>query len=184
MKLYYTGAKESGDAQPDPQKSLGGFVSSSFVNNGELGNLFSEISQYTIEKKLREIVGLVLVNESGSTKTGITLWFEYPSGAYAKMKVAIVQLTENIDGDSILEKVANRRSLPYYATFYEANGEDNALSLPDMLADAKLGIWLVREIDTDAVNALTTDETLLARFAAGETLNTEELVHLKIDWTA
>lgn len=184
MNLYYTGVLIPPGIQVNAHKSTGGYLSTSKVPSGSMENFFSEISQYTIEKDLKEIIGVVLKNETGSALTGVSLWVELPVDSYVKIEIALVNLTTDAEGYWMMEKVANRRALPYYATFVEANGEVDAIGLPDLSIDGMIGIWFRRSLDQTKVAELFTNEKIIARFKGEENaLLKEEQIHLKMDWT-
>ena len=151
LKLYYTTTKGEGELQPKFYNSLGGYKSSTPVKNDQFDNFFGEISSYTIEKNNEDqYIGLILVNE-GSDKTNIVLHFDRSSDCYSKLYVAAVDLVADSEGKYFMENIPTINSSPLYATFYEAEGVDNAVSIGDLLANEKVGIWLKREILKDFI---------------------------------
>jgi hypothetical protein len=153
LKLYYTTTKGEDELQPKFFKSLGGYKSSSLVKNDQFNNFFSEISNYTLsENNESEYIGLMLVNE-GTDKINISLYFDYPINCYSKLYIAAVEPTVDADGKEFIENIPTIRSSPVYAVFNEADGAANEVSLGNMLADEKLGIWIKRELLMDVIEA-------------------------------
>ncbi len=157
MRFLYSGATAYLLPQNNPSLSLGGYVSSSIVPNGRLNGLFSDGSHKSAKFGSVETKALILENETGSTANDITFGYQYSIDPDFKIEVAIVTLSNN----QTMEQLQSIRDTPYYGTFHEANVDpdndiDNRLSLGDMTAGMRLGIWIRRtqfkhndEIPTD-----------------------------------
>lgn len=121
MQLFLTGADTFNGNQKDATKSLGGFQSSVPVPNSRINFLFNDISQYTLEKKIPEYVGIILRNNSGAVKTNVTLKYIYDylyktPNHVCKFELAAVSLISN----ERMEKISSRYDGPFTGTFYEA----------------------------------------------------------------
>jgi hypothetical protein len=82
MQLFYTGAQAFLQSQTNPFYSLGGFVSNTPLANGQIGNIFSDISRYSEEFGNFEVKAIALINTRGSAVSGpITLYFDYPKSS-------------------------------------------------------------------------------------------------------
>lgn len=122
MMIYLTGANSSLVKSPDaPQtdtaKSLGGYVSSTPVPNGELNALFDLISSYTLEKRKRETIALGLVNKLSQAVTNVTLKIVVDKENLATFRIAAVALNNSM----AMEKIANRYAEPMSAEFHNAD---------------------------------------------------------------
>lgn len=122
MMIYLTGADaslvKSADApQTDTAKSLGGYVSSTPVPNGELNTLFDLISAYTLEKKQKETLAVALVNKLTSLVTDVTLKIVVGKDNLATFRIAAVTL----DSSLAMEHIPNRYAEPIAADFYNAD---------------------------------------------------------------
>jgi hypothetical protein len=149
LKLYYTSTKGQDEVQSKFYSSLGGYKSSTPVRNDSFDNFFGEVSSYTIANNSDpQYIGLVLKNE-GADKTGLKIYFERDEKCYSKIYVAAVTMIADSDGKYMFEHVPTLNSSPLYATFYEAEGVDTAVSLGDLDEGAMIGLWLKREILRD-----------------------------------
>ena len=122
MMIYLTGAntslvKSSEAAQTDPAKSLGGYISSTLVPNGELNALFDLISSHTLEKKKKETIALALVNKLDKAVNNVTLKVVVGNENLATFRVAAVKP----DSSLAMEHIANRYAEPLAADFYSAD---------------------------------------------------------------
>jgi len=152
MYLYYTSVTEAEATQSKPYLSLGGYKSSSKVQNSKLNNLFGDITPLTISNYNQdEYIALVLKNTLTADATNIKLWFEYPDNVYSKLYVAAVDMAEDSTGELYMEHVDTKNSQPLVGDFYEADGEDNAVDLGDISAGSQIGIWFKRELLLDFI---------------------------------
>lgn len=122
MMIYLTGSQNSltkSDQVPqtDTAKSLGGYVSSTPVPNGELNSLFDLISNFTLEKKRTETVGIALINKAAGAVKDVELKIVVEKESLATFKIAAVLLDENL----AMEHISNRYVEPMYAEFYNAD---------------------------------------------------------------
>lgn len=192
MELFYTGAKKFLDEQKKAELSLGGFVSSTKVPNDFFGNLFGEVSAYTIDKNSRETIAIVLQNTTGADVIDVLLHFIFPVGTFVKVEVASVQLTQDTEGSFCMEKIENMRALPFVGTFFEANGIGNAVNLGNLADKAFLGLWLQRTLVPDIKKDNFECAALEANFSDGlkdevgfvtVPLPQDETVELNLSWT-
>lgn len=121
MMYFLTGANSSinkgGVPQNDPTKSLGGYISTTPVPNGELNVLFDLISAFTLEKNKRETIGIALVNRLDKPINNLTLSVVTEKENVASFKVAAVP----IGNDMSMEKIPNRYAIPMIGEFYKAD---------------------------------------------------------------
>lgn len=170
MYLYYTVSSAPQADQSIPSLSLGGFKSSSKVQNAQFNNLFGDITPTTINSfNQNRYVALVLNNELTTEATNVKIWFDYPIGTYSLFRVAAVELALNASGQLQMEHVDSIYSKPLAATFYEANGEDNAVSIGDIAVGEQIGIWIEMEllmefIESDQLNISEPDPSHQNRY--------------------
>jgi hypothetical protein len=122
MMFYLTGAssslaKSQEAPQPDTAKSLGGYVSSSLVPNGELNVLFDLISTYTINKHRDEYVAIGLVNKYDKTMRNLRLSVIAGPDDICRFDVAAVTLDSNF----AMEQIPNRYAQPINAEFHNVD---------------------------------------------------------------
>lgn len=178
FKLYYSGANSYLGIQKRPENSLGGYVSQNIVPNGQLGNLFSMISEYTIDNEKISIIGLFIKNEGLVTENDVTLYFNYPENCNVKLEVAAVIPAQDTNGGYYIESIVNGESLPYDGVFYEADGQENAVNLGNIEAGKYLGIWLKRSILS---TVKLTDQQLYDNFKEGTVLSKKEEISMIIE---
>lgn len=125
MLFHLTGAstslaKSPEAPQPDPSKSLGGYISSSPVPNGELNSLFDLVSTYTIDKHRDEYVAIGLMMDFGRPDVdlnNVILKIIIGEDDICRFDVAAVTLTE----DFAMEHIPNRYTQPMGVTFHNAD---------------------------------------------------------------
>src|SRR6478609_63622 len=79
MKLFFSGAKTYQGYQPDPAASLGNYVSNVEIQNDLINNLFSSISQYSIQQNKLVSRAIVIQNDELVAYTNLKVWLTYPS---------------------------------------------------------------------------------------------------------
>lgn len=184
MELYYTVVSQQGATQSKPSMSLGGFQSSSLVPNAALGNLFDELSSYSLQNPQPEYIGLILKNTWG-TVLNLSMWIEAPVNSLCKYRLAPVELTDNGE----MELIPSMNSKPMYAEFEETSIDNKLiLSLPEegFLQGQMLGLWIERSINKCSNEFLKRNDcdTLYQMFQEGIQWDTEEEVELKIEFSA
>lgn len=184
MKLFYTVTSKKGNIQSKPELSLGGFCSSSEVSNGSFGNLFSEISLYSLQKPKAEYIGLILKNTFEESFASLKFWMNVPDDSLCKFRIAVVGLDKN----GQMEMVPSVNSKPLYAEFEETSEQD-PIEIESQTAFAPgqmLGVWIERTINTDSdqYKQRNSCDYLFGMFERKETWPTEENVSLNIDFVA
>jgi hypothetical protein len=162
--------------QRKPEYSLGGFKSSTAIQNDVLGNMFSDVSQYTSEKASKEYVALVLKNELPIDVSDVSIWFTYPDNSVVKFEVAPVSYVTS------MEAVMNVNSQPFNATFYEANGIDNLINIGDIAIGNSVGLWFRRSILKDVIELQKQHVYLITQH--GQQLVTNEEIGVNIAWAS
>lgn len=187
MYLYYTTITGNEMEQINPSLSLGGYKSSSRLQNSRFNNLFSDISSLTVVNfNQNQYVGLVLKNELGAIKTNVTLHFIYPEKCYSKFKVAAADMS--LDSANVLqmEHIDNINSKPLTGEFFEADGVDNKVELGDMAINEQVGIWIERSLLLDFIktdqSAIYEDDPLQPGRVKEIVLGKEDDIKINISW--
>lgn len=184
MKLYYTNPDGAGVSQSDPDKSLGGYISTTQLPSDLFGNLFSTISQYGINNDLRETKALMLQNDTGNTATSITLHFDNNSvDNFTAIEMAVVSISTDGNGDAFIENIINMRAIPAAATFSANEGIGSAIAIPDMDDGNIVGIWVKRTLDQSAIATANACEKLFTDYEADTPPETKEDIDIVINYT-
>lgn len=184
MKFYYTTTAGEGESQNKSISSLGGYRSGTKVPNNKLGNLFDEITPYSIKRDEDQYIALYLLNDTGSDATDVTLYFSYPEDAYSKLEIGSVVPGTDADGVDYIEHVDTIYDQPYSATFYEAEGVDNAVNIGDITNGSALGIYIKRSILVDDIkkdynNRITKSGDIYVE----SELNKSDSIDMVLSWT-
>lgn len=179
LQLLYTGARSYLGQQNKAQFSLGGYPSSNVIHNSEQGALFSNVSPYGIQNEIRNVIAVILKNNGDTQLSNVEFYFNIPETAICKYEIAAVALTLNSKGEYIMEEIGNNQSLPYNATFYEANGQEGAVDLGPLASGAMLGLWIKRTIDFTS----KTDDELFEDFKNGVEQVNKEIIELVFNET-
>ncbi len=127
IRLFYTGASSDLKEQRLSVKSLGGFISSSPVDNGVSEAFFSDLSQTSIAQDLPEYRMFALKNEGSSDITNLKIYYEYKeeNPSIDISFAAIEPSKSNNNGGACIftfEKIPNGNSAPIYSQkFYSAD---------------------------------------------------------------
>lgn len=119
MILLLSGASHPNAEQRDVMASTGGYISSTTVPNGKVNALFDDLSCYSHEKKIEEVVGIFLRNDTDQTVNNVIIQQIYHNdfgteSKTVKFEFAAVEPKDN----QLIEKTGNRRNFPYNAEFF------------------------------------------------------------------
>lgn len=154
MKLYYTVSAGYDLPSTRPSNSIGGYQSSTMVQNDVYSAVFGEISLLAESKGSDEYIGLMLVNDSDTDLNNLKFWFkdvEPPTQSVLEFAAVKPAIDEN--GNAFIERLATINSRPQNITFSHPT-EDSPANLGDMLAGVSIGVWLHRKIDKDAAKEI------------------------------
>ena len=150
MRLYYT-ASQPEERQAKLSLSIGGYKSAVPVSNDVFGNMFSDITMYTVKMGvLKSFLGLVLKNETAAV-LNLDIWVVVPANCYSKYKLSAVDMATDSDGNPFMERVSHNGARPLYAEFVSADGEPNKLNIGAIAAGECVGLWIERELDLDII---------------------------------
>lgn len=186
MRLYYTVASQQDDPQAKPNLSLGGYKSLTPVPNSILGNLFGDISMYSVKNASGDqFIGLMLVND-GVEARQVQIWFKYPTNCASVFKLAAVSLATDTDGQQYMEHISNYSSKPLYAEFEEADGEVNRVNVGDIPAGGMIGLWVSRTLNLECLkvqqNAIYTPDPADPYRFNEIVLPKEDLIEIGMSW--
>ena len=185
MIFYYTSTLGINKEQLNPDLSLGGYISS-LIPNSRINNLFGDITSLGIDRNEPVYIGLFLKNTTGASITEVLLWFDYPTNCYSKLEIAAVIPTVDLENNPVIEQINSIFSAPYNGTFYEANGQANAVDLGDIAKDGLLGIWFKRTILKDIILADYAGQVtkpLGQDMYIESVLGTQDEIDINLSWT-
>lgn len=146
--LYYTGAIASEGIQDSPSLSLGGYISSTQIPNGELNNIFPRITRALVLKKKRAVRLIVFKNETGATINNLKIWSE--NGLYSFITMDFIAPGLDSCGKERFEKIKTGENLPYQANDFQGYTEEAPYTVTSLEADKCFGIWMKREFDYES----------------------------------
>jgi hypothetical protein len=191
LKLYYTGAVKFDKPQLDPIRSLGGYISASEIPNGLIGNMYGDISKFTVQQGKAEIRVIAVKNTAGVAKTGLKCYFTYPNDGGSptpvdtndcEFEVGFAAPTADDCGDLMTESISNIYAVPYTVTM-EADkvGVGSSLAIGTLDAGDYVCIFIRRKIKA-AAQLPKSDDDLLAIMEGTLTLITIEDISLTFAW--
>lgn len=138
LVLYYSGAVVNNALQPDSNKSLGGYTSSSPIPNGTVGNLFNTLTPST-NTQCRLIV---VKNISQVTISNINISIE--DSAHIEYTLAATSPAIDTCGNKIFEQIQADEQIPYQAVL--APHPLGSPIVASIAAGDILGIWIRRAV--------------------------------------
>lgn len=178
IKLFYSGGKTPNQPQPRPEKSLGGFLSTTPVNNGRANNLFEDASVVSSHENKSQVIGLFIVNESEAPVYQVYVGYVLPLLATSQIRLSVVGVDQI---KPALEVLSSNEDLPMIGDFYDLritdpdlapNENGSGFTVPVLAAGASLGLWVKRTTLMSAM-ALTREKlaVMLAEFKAADYAN-------------
>lgn len=153
MILLYTGAASPDQPQVQADKSIGGFISSTPVINGAIGNIFPLITNSST-KQTRMIA---LKNTTGAQVQGVRIWTETSPNAFSNLLIgAVAPGFDSKCNRFFFEQLSSPESLPFQATVQSHESEVNSLSIGSLDPDKFIGIWIVRDLNSPPPTPTTT----------------------------
>lgn len=114
VKLFYSGATTLNAEQFTPSKSLGGYISSTPIPNGQVNTVFSDFSYISLEEGKTETKAFFIKNIGDKTIKDLLVFCLTPEVPKADILVASQKGTK-------LELLRSPNDIPYYLTFYTLN---------------------------------------------------------------
>lgn len=182
MKLYYTGASNSGEVQDKVSLSLGNYVSSTETPNDTLGATLEEITNLKISRNSKQVFMLALKNTTGATVTDVSIYYDYPDDNKYKLELAFVSPATDSNGDEYYEKISSPQSSPLQATFTEHSGVANIINVGDINNGESLGIWFKATL-VAANNTVRTCDQIYEDYTNSVVLETQQDLSFIIQYT-
>lgn len=145
--LFYTGAVQNGAIQEDPSKSLGGWISSSQIQNNVFDNLFGKIDYNQVKNDLKPIRVIAFHNSSTTPIAKLRVWVEHESTSFATYKIGLV--LNSIDPTCNLpyfEQIRNQFGEPFYCELKDVENEVNSVFIDNVPAGQYVGIFVQRNL--------------------------------------
>lgn len=176
MKIYYTNASKFDVEQNNPQKSIGGFKSSTTLFNGRVDNLFPLLSNRALNMPdSREVRAIMLKNDSVSTLNSIKFWIDTPINNICLFQASIGAMNQNTPANQYMELLASGKDLPFNATFVNATATyaegDLTILTPASFGDILVVLGVSTTISTVAPTIEQCVDEIIASFVL-DTLNT------------
>ena len=180
MMLYLTGARSSikknpVSPQPEPNKSLGGFISTTPVPNSALNSLFDSISLLSLERKTKETIAIALVNNFDFNVKNVKIKIISSPENIAQFKIAGVETTSEL----FLEQIESRYQEPIQAEFYNVDFNrayvDIGISVPAISGEELYLSPFDVNIDVTESGIDGTIDAILSEFSKNETYNAKRL---------
>lgn len=112
MKWFYSGSGSLDEPQMNPEKSLGGFRSSTVVPNGRINSMFNDFSSLAIQENKVETKAFFIKNTFSNPVRNILVYATYPENPYVDFQLAAVEGNE-------MEKLSSSNDIPYYSEFFD-----------------------------------------------------------------
>lgn len=144
-------------AQPDPNASLGGFVSSTQTVDNSLHNLFDVI---TGDENAASTVDYRCVFVRNSNPSGTffdaKVWIleQVPGGAVASIGVDPIAASAGDSSSAQAAVIATESDLPAGVTFSSPSDKATALSIGDLAAGQVRAVWVKRAATNSAAQDL------------------------------
>lgn len=150
MVLFYTTTVGYNVEQPNPDRSLGGYKSSTMVVNDDFGNMFDELSIMTLKSGRDEYRAIILKNEYDTVAEHVKVSISSPSDAVCTYKLGIGVLNGvNKYNQSYMEHVLTINNKPFHTQFVDMN-EGVELDLGTLKPGQEIGLWVCRHVDKEA----------------------------------
>lgn len=114
MKFFYSGANNLDDPQTLPNKSLGGYRSSTVIPNGKVNSIFNDFSNYTIQNEVVETKAIFVKNTFDIKVTGVLIYALFPDNSKVLFQISA-------QSGSNIEKLNSTLDIPYYSEFLDLN---------------------------------------------------------------
>lgn len=168
LTLYYTGAKTALTAQPDPRKSLGGYVSNTRIPAEKLDNLFGVYSYNELTEQKKTYRAIILKNTGDAPITNLTVGILKKSLDDNKYFVGISEVSPQ-NSVELIPSEDYDPDIDFDESYMEdVNDLDNSFELSASLAvGAQMCIWLGRQLQQSSngdyceiYNNIPTDKTI------------------------
>lgn len=186
MLLFYTGSDSPSTEQKLPEKSLGGYVSSSIVPNGLINNVFSSFTNSDVQNKESLVRVLALKNLTGADISSISIYPIIDPSSYITIQLGVAQPFFDLNGIENYERLSTSSSLPYYTTFSTYDIDSPLIISTPLINGRTIGIFILRQpnlVNIPNFNDPTlTGEQVEQLLEDYSTLEKEQTWNLSINW--
>ena len=184
MRLYYTSISGEDLTQTRSDLSLGGFRSGTVIPNNKFGNLFGDLSCYSINQNEEEFIATALKNETGAQVENVTIYLDYPKKTVDGVEIIDSQKLIEVspvafNSNNELEIIGTPYSEPYTTEFYSIEGVANAINIGSIPIDGQIGLWLKRVINKSLIEQEFSNENLEENGTPSKSI---EEISLVISW--
>lgn len=185
VSFYYTVTSGYKDQQDNPTLSLGGYVSSTNIQNDNDGNVFGEISLNMMANPKKEYRAVVIVNEGVDVLRDFSFYFKENETDICTYKVGAILMHGDEDKGYFMERIPTRNSKPMSVSFESAT-ETDPVTIGDLEPNKPIGLWIERTIDrekagNDYNHVAEVDPINPKRYIKVEK-NKEESIDLRFNW--
>lgn len=181
IQILYTGAIKFNEPQDNPTLSLGGYISSSEVPSGHIGNLFGSVSKYTIQQNKPEVRILALKNAGVDPLTNVRIYTTSPSDKISSILLGVGDPVVDECGDLYTPSIKSPYASPYNVLFVDAEGFISALPAGDLDPGDYIMLFLKRTLVEDS-QEVPSDEDLLEVFEGTADQELVENINLTVLW--
>lgn len=144
LKFYFSG----GTSNTDPDASLGGIISTTEITDSSDNNLFDDVTGAEADTGDTEYRGFYLKNTHGTlTLQDSKLWFSSnTTSADDTLNMALAGEGVN----ATMETIANESTAPSGESFSAPASKGAGLSVGNIAAGQRYGIWLQRVVNASA----------------------------------
>lgn len=180
MKFYYTNSAKPDEPQKEPNKSLGGYISSSVVPNEMQHAMLDNASYLSIKRKQKQIRCFALKNTTGETVSDISLDFEFNEDMICDISIGVATPDEDACG-FLFDTIPNDFATPYNIEFTPVeDGESISLTGVTLAPNESVGIWIKRVYKDDT----TVEKTCAEVQEEAETPpGTEDTIQITISYS-
>lgn len=147
-----------GSGNTDPNASLGGVMSTTEITNATLHNLFDIVSGDEAAPGDTEYRGIYVLNNHGSlTWEAVFFWINLQTTS-PDTSLAIALAGEGVN--ATMETIANESTAPAGESFTSPSTKGTGLSLGNLAAGQRYGLWLRRTVNGGTA-AFDTDTTII-----------------------
>jgi hypothetical protein len=120
MKFLFSGATNYKVEQPDINKSLGGFMSSTSVPNKKLNALFSDLSNFDLKNKSQNTIGIFMFNDTTIPINNISLETIYQNKFGKLINLCDFEFSiSEVSSSGSIEVIGSVFEEPFYANWFD-----------------------------------------------------------------
>jgi hypothetical protein len=124
MKLLFSGAQNLNVEQNEINKSLGGFMSSTKIPNNKLNAIFSDLSQYDLKTKNKNVIGIFINNDTANDINNLTIQNIYQNKLGKKVNLCDFDFgVSEVTASGSIEIIGSIFEEPFYVDWFNAESK-------------------------------------------------------------